>query len=190
MKDLSGAVFCCKFWNDLPGLVRLTESLRGWPCIFVDGRWLNYGRGQPLSTDGSREYLIDMGYSIIDAPDMIEWQSRNAYIEEAQRLGYDYCIVIDSDEWVVNHMVTNELDGADAYVHRQEYNETWHPIYYRIHRTTARHRDRHQTAFINDRQIFTPDSPNVSLITAYDKELRDPEEERYRKQYYRDNPVR
>lgn len=188
-------VVCCKFWNDLPNIIRLVESINGrLPCIFVDGRWLNYGRGEPLSTDGSREYLKKQNIILLDAPDLIEYQSRNVYCQNAQELGYEYCLVIDSDEFIVDldvDLLEKEIGKEDSYSYVQEYDSTSHNIFYRFHKSEARHRERHQDIFINDKHIFNPNSTILKGIrTRYDKKLRNIEEEKYRKQYYARFPIR
>jgi len=193
---MNNVVVCCAFWNDAANIQRLLESIHGELfCIFVDGAWLGYGTGG-LSSDDSREIIQSHENTmLVDAPNLIEHQKRNVYIETADALGFDYCLVIDSDEFVVSLDVSVLLDeltsDQPAYKYEQFYDSTSHWPFYRLHRATARHRTRHQDCFINKTQIFHDDVPSVTGIqTRHDKSLRPPEQEKLKKLYYRDNPVR
>lgn len=188
-------VVCCVFYNDVEGIKRLYESAPFLDYIFVDGRFVNYD-GSELSNDGSREYLKQYpNVILIDAPDMVEYQKRNEYIKRAQELGFDYCFVIDSDEFITEYDYESILKSLslehDAYSHRQDYDSSFHYPYYRIHRSTARHQKKHQEIWIDDRQIFTPNNEIIDgYATRHDKSLRSGERERYNRKYYAENPIR
>lgn len=184
----SNVVICTIFYQDLEGIKRLVNSVNGVDFIFVDGRFINWN-GPKLSEDGSREFLQAKGHIIIDAPDLIEYQKRNRYIEFAQKMGYDYCIVIDSDEYVIKWDISG-IDKDDCYKHEQLHDNSSHFPYYRIHKSTARHRAKHQECFIDDRQIFNQDVKTIPLITRHDKTLRDISRQEYRLKYYDENPIR
>ena len=181
-------VICTIFYQDLAGLKRLVNSVNDVDFIFIDGRFIHWN-GPILSEDGSREFLHSKGHIIIDAPDLIEYQKRNRYIEKAQELGYEYCIVIDSDEYVIKWDISG-INNDDCYKHEQLHDNSSHFPHYRIHSTQARHISKHQECFINNRQIFSQDAKTISLITKHDKTLRPETRQKYRLQYYEENPVR
>lgn len=68
----------------------------------VDGKFKEYpGDFQPLSTDGSREFLKSFSnITIIDRPDSYEIDKRNAYLEAAGKDDMDVLLVIDADEYI------------------------------------------------------------------------------------------
>lgn len=181
-------VICTIFYQDLAGLKRLVSSVNDVDFIFVDGRFIHWN-GPILSEDGSREFLQSKGFTIIDAPDLIEYQKRNKYIEKAQELGYEYCLVMDSDEYVISWDIS-DIDGDDCYKHEQLHDSSSHFPYYRIHKSTARHRIKHQECFIDNKQIFNQDVKTIKLITHHDKTLRSEQRQEYRLKYYNENPVR
>ena len=184
----SNVVICTIFYQDLAGLKRLVNSVNDVEFIFVDGRFINWN-GPILSEDGSREFLQSKGFTIIDAPDLIEYQKRNKYIETAQKLGYEYCIVIDSDEYVVKWDIS-DIQKDDCYKHEQLHDNSSHFPYYRIHKSTARHISKHQECFIGNKQIFNQDVKTIKLVTHHDKTLRSEQRQKYRLKYYNENPVR
>ena len=187
-------IICTIFYQDLKGLERLVSSKHNLDIIFVDGRFLGWD-GPPLSTDGSREFLHSKGYEIIDAPDLIEYQKRNKYVEKAHELGYDYCLVIDSDEYIEYYnrtMIENDLlFFLDSYSHVQKYDSTSHNPYQKLYKTTARHLDNHRQSYIDTRPIFSPDNRIIhGLVTVHDPKHRSEERQRYRLDYYKNNPIR
>lgn len=113
----------------------------------------------------------------------------------AQTLGFDYCLVLDSDEFITElnlKAFQNSLQNKDpAYKIKQTYDQTYHLPYYRLHTTKARHKDRHQQCFLNDNQIFLESIPTVEGLTVrHDKIFRPKEREKYNKIFYEANPVR
>lgn len=90
-------VFGLIFFQDKQSIDRLLPTLPDYPIIAIDGRSLGYPSTNPLSTDGSRESLQKHGAIIIDSPDIMEWQKRDLYLREAERMKVDVLIVIDSD---------------------------------------------------------------------------------------------
>ena len=190
----SKLVICTIFYQDLEGIKKLVNSKHMLDIIFVDGRFIGWD-GPILSDDGSREYILSKGYEIINAPDLIEHQKRNRYIERAQELGYDYCLVIDSDEYIehFNHtMILKDLSlNLDSYSYVQKYDSTDHIPYYRLHSSKARHLDRHQNAFINGNSIFSKGSRIIhGLVTVHNKSHRSNSRQEYRLKYYELNPIR
>ena len=170
------------------GIKKLVESATNFTIIFVDGRFIHWN-DEILSNDGSREYILAQRNCIlVDAPDLIEWQKRNKYIEIAEKLGYEYCFVIDSDEYLISYNVDTLKE--DAYKYEQRYDNTSHFPYYRFHKSIARHVSRHQDIFINNKQIFSQDIPTLNIVTHHDKTQRSEERQLYRLQYYNENPIR
>lgn len=181
-------MICTIFYQDLIGIKKLVKSAPNFTIIFVDGRFIHWN-DEILSNDGSREYILAQRNCILaDAPDLIEWQKRNKYIEIAEKLGYEYCFVIDSDEYLIKYDV-GKLE-QDAYKYEQRYDSTSHFPYYRFHKSIARHTSRHQDIFINSKQIFSQDIPTLNVITQHDKTQRSEERQLYRLKYYNENPIR
>lgn len=98
------------FYNDRRSLRRCVESVIGNVdyIIAVDGKYVyNDWNTEPLSTDGSREYIEDamklyqgQGLFLIDAPNLTEYAKRQIYVDACQPYGVDCLIILDSDEFV------------------------------------------------------------------------------------------
>ena len=86
------------FYNDVESLKKCIPSLKVDKIYAIDGRFKNFDSPQPLSDDGSRQYLKSFkNVKLIDAPDLEQVDKRNIYLKECQE---EFLIVIDSDEWV------------------------------------------------------------------------------------------
>lgn len=99
------------FYQDVKGLRRCLESVYGNVeyVLCVDGRYsyLSEEEGEPLSTDGSREYIREIaqefegrGISLIDAPNLTEAKKRQVYVDATEQYGIDCLLILDSDEYV------------------------------------------------------------------------------------------
>lgn len=86
------------FFDDVNGLKRCIPTLKVDKIYAVDGRFKNFKGKEPLSTDGSREYLQTFKHiQLIDAPDLEEVDKRNVYLRACKE---DFLLRIDSDEWL------------------------------------------------------------------------------------------
>jgi len=86
------------FFNDVKSLKRCIPTLQPDKIYAVDGRFKNFNTPNPLSTDGSREYLKTFkNVKLIDAPDLEEVDKRNIYLKKCEE---EFLLRIDSDEWV------------------------------------------------------------------------------------------
>lgn len=98
-------VFGLIFFQAKAELERLLNSIHtlvpNSQIIAVDGRNLGYPSNNPLSTDGSRELLEKWGATIIDLPDVMEFEKREAYLREAEKTNAAAVIVVDSDHELV-----------------------------------------------------------------------------------------
>jgi len=94
-------VFGLIFFQDKQSIDRLLPTLPKYDVIAVDGRNKGYPSNNLLSTDGSRQSLELHGATIIDLPDVTEFEKRDAYLREAERIKADVLIVIDSDHTLV-----------------------------------------------------------------------------------------
>lgn len=184
------------FYEDMNGLKRLVKSADDFFIIFVDGRWTGWDSRTPLSQDGSREYIQSLdNVCLIDAPDLIEYQARNKYIEKAEELGFKYCLVIDSDEFI-DYLDLKQFEAdlkrdedSYRYIMKQDYGE--HVPYYRLHKSTARHKECHQQVYIDDKPVFRQDSRIIKgLVTWHEKSFRSQEREQERVKYYYKYPKR
>lgn len=100
------------FYQDAAGMKRLIESLNPIPFISsiyaVDGRFVapDYGSSEDpeLSTDFG---LVETErLKIISLPNKKEWQKRQAYMEECYRDRPDFLLVMDSDEYLDIHSMS------------------------------------------------------------------------------------
>ena len=94
-------VFGLIFFQDKQSIDRLIPTLPEYHIIAIDGRARGFPSNNELSTDGSRESLEKHGATIIDLPDVKEFEKRDAYLREAEKLNADVLIVIDSDHQLV-----------------------------------------------------------------------------------------
>jgi hypothetical protein len=100
------------FYQDAPGMKRLIESVSGLPFLShiyaVDGRFVgpDYGSsGDPeLSTDLDG---IPSNVKLISLPNKKEWQKRQAYIEECYQNRPDFLLILDSDEYLDIHSISD-----------------------------------------------------------------------------------
>ncbi len=66
----------------------------------VDGRFLGFDYPTPLSTDGSRELVMEYENTVlIDAPDLKEINKRQIYLDKTKEHDIDLLLVLDSDEF-------------------------------------------------------------------------------------------
>ena len=97
-------------YNDRRSLIRCIDSIYGNVdyVLIVDGKYsYNTYNEEPLSTDGSREYIRDkamnfdgQGLFLIDAPNLTEAKKRQVYIDLTKDYGIDVLLILDSDEYV------------------------------------------------------------------------------------------
>jgi len=97
-------------YNDRRSLMRCIDSVYGNVdyIICVDGKYsYNTYNEEPLSTDGSREYILDkarnfdgQGLYLIDAPNLTESAKRQIYIDLTKDYGIDVLLILDTDEYV------------------------------------------------------------------------------------------
>jgi hypothetical protein len=98
------------FYNDRRSLIRCMDSVYGNVdyILAVDGKYsYNTYNEEPLSTDGSREYIRDkalnfdgQGLYLIDSPNLTEFAKRQVYIDLTKDYGIDVLLILDSDEYV------------------------------------------------------------------------------------------
>lgn len=107
------------FYNDVKGLKRLIESLKGGDLshiILVDGKYRHYGTDEDniTSTDGSIEYITEVQKELkgitkvilISVPNEYEFRKRQAYLDwfYERRKGLRgknvFGLIIDTDEYI------------------------------------------------------------------------------------------
>ncbi|MGE5661122.1 MAG: hypothetical protein ACM3X1_02635 [Ignavibacteriales bacterium] len=101
----------CLFYNCYAELDRLLNSIpKGFIQYFIgiDGVYRYTKEQNPelpeLSTDGSRELILENSKKfipvLVDKPNNLEFNKRNAYLETCEKLGdVDVLIIVDSDEY-------------------------------------------------------------------------------------------
>ena len=100
------------FYNDYLNIKRLLDSVKKGEelgvisgIIAVDGRYPGFrsDNGTGLSIDGSRELLkAHRNVTLIDMPNRAQVAKRNKYLSMSKKLGFDFLIIADSDEYFVN----------------------------------------------------------------------------------------
>lgn len=86
------------FYDDRKSLERCIPTIDADTIYAIDGRFKNFNSPNPLSTDGSREYLQRFENVILmDAPDLLEVQKRNVYLKACKE---EFLFVVDSDHWM------------------------------------------------------------------------------------------
>lgn len=92
----------CVYYNDAKSIERLLEStdLDFDYRFMIDGRFFAH-RGEPLSTDGSREIVNSFDRVVtLDLPDLTEAQKRNGYLWLSKKYDIEWLLILDSDEYV------------------------------------------------------------------------------------------
>ena len=94
-------VACINCYNDWPLIKECVESIYDQVdrIIAVDGRFINYPKGNWYSTDGTIEYLTSLEkVELIFAAGLLETEKRNVYMDMLKP--GDTVLVIDGDETV------------------------------------------------------------------------------------------
>ena len=187
---------CCSFYNDRKGLEKLLESTDEFFRIFIDGRWKSYPGNTPISDDGSRE-LIQASHDciLVDNPDLIEYKKRNVYIGFAQKLGFDYCLVLDSDEYIEYldyDEFVSQLDGDPAYTIPQiDENDGFSRYSLRLHSTKCYHFDRHNQLWNNLQPLDLSKNKIINgILVRHDKSHREKKRELENLLYYDRQQIR
>src|SRR6185503_5890070 len=103
MKIASGTIF----YNDCKSLERTLNSLKDkvdW-MICIDGRFKHFKDDMAMwSTDGSRELVKSYDNAImLTVANTYEVQKRQAYVDFCTLNKYDWLLIIDSDEYVLEY---------------------------------------------------------------------------------------
>lgn len=187
---------CCSFYNDRIGLERLLESTDEFFRIFIDGRWKNYPGLTPISDDGSRELIQNSHCCIlVDNPDLVEYQKRNKYIESAKRLGFNYCLVLDSDEYIAyldyDEFVSNLGKNLTYTFPQLDENDGVNRYNLRLHSTECYHYDRHNSLWHEGTQADLSTNPIINgLLVAHEKDHRPRQRNIMNEIYYEKYPLR
>src|SRR3989337_1384426 len=97
------------FYNDVDGLRRLIPSLLKSGVSYYDiqafdGPFKQFPHnGMELSTDGSREYLQEIGIRIFDCGIGSHVEKTNIRFKMADKYGYDFMFAIDCDEYMMGN---------------------------------------------------------------------------------------
>ena len=186
---------CCLFFEKLDEVKRMVGSADDFFIIFVDNKWPDWDSPNILSSDGTREYINSLdNVVLLDAPNVVEHKARNMYVEKARELGFEYCLIVDSDEFIIEfheaEFMESLEDNLDAYTLKMIQDENPTYPFCRLFKTTARYLDRHQTCYIGDKQIFESGKVIQGIITKHDKTLRPEGYEDIKLQYYYSHPIR
>jgi hypothetical protein len=98
------AVGCCVF-QDVQGVLRLIESC--WKKVdyifLIDGKYKFYDADFPLSTDNLDYETENYPNVLIEyAPDLLEHEKRNKYLELCKEFKIDFLLIVDSDEYFID----------------------------------------------------------------------------------------
>ena len=110
---VSRVVACLNVWNDKAALERSVPTWKSYVdhVIVVDGSYDAISHS--LSTDGTREFLLQQFNSIeiIDAPGLAQCDKRTKYCERGQE--GDYLFIIDADEHVQDASMLMNIPPCD-----------------------------------------------------------------------------
>lgn len=114
------------FFENLTELVRMRNSLPfDMPLIAVNGAYSDFDTGHKFSHDGSREFLLSYPNSEVIDFTALQPEKRQKYLDRAGELGYDYLIILDSDEYIHpeyndwNLFKKNLVETAEQYPNEQ-----------------------------------------------------------------------
>lgn len=94
-------VVALPYFDSLHELRRINETLPRWmPIIGVDGRYKFFPSDHDYSVDGSTEFLKKRPHTVIDQFCGDQVEKRQRYLDIAGDLGYDYVLVMDTDEYI------------------------------------------------------------------------------------------
>lgn len=89
------------FLENLKELKRMRESLpKDIPIIAINGAYDDFQTYHRYSLDGSKEYLLSFPNTEVIDYAALQPAKRQKYLDRAGELGYDYLIIMDSDEFV------------------------------------------------------------------------------------------
>ena len=83
------------FYDDLESLKRCIPTIHADTIYAIDGRFKNFNSPNPLSTDGSREFLQSFAnVKLTDVPDLEQVEKRNFYLKECKE---DFLVLLLND---------------------------------------------------------------------------------------------
>jgi len=108
-------------------------------CLMIDGRYRGYEDKEALSTDGSRELVLDYQkkygkerIQLWDKPNEHERFKRDYYLRLASQQQIPFVCICDSDEWLDCKSPLSLLDEIraihQAWLDRESYTEQYPPI--------------------------------------------------------------
>ncbi len=121
------------FYQCVDELKRLIPTIIEADVIYaIDGKYDVYNADNHLSTDGSREYLMQFpNVKIFDEPNQKQVKKRNRYFIEAGNDDCDWLLVVDSDiwfegSWTMLRKHIQEIENTDKV-------RLWMPHYRELH---------------------------------------------------------
>lgn len=191
----------CIILNDVKGLKRLLGSIPDLFTVYViDGRFKDF-EGPILSDDGTRELARDYTSVVLtDAPDLMENQKRQVYMDKAANDGVDFLLQVDSDEYIkidVEKFVKSceELSKMDKYAFQVEMDyfdlrwqvQTPHRLFYKPSEIT--YPKYHNEIWAKGRMINSEYGVIVEGVRlVHDKSVRTQEREAINKRWYQRYP--
>ena len=86
-------------WYQDPSIFRMIESIpKEWDILIVDGVFTGSDAKEKYSSEELRDEILTYPNTKLFNRADLEYKVRNKYHEESE--DYDYCLVIDSDEWI------------------------------------------------------------------------------------------
>lgn len=191
--------------TQLPELQRCLDSLTDfYPVIIVNGKWNDINGDNPRSIPEAIELIGSYSNVIyIESPNQPEFINRNKYLIQATKMGCDYLIWIDSDEYVesvnynnlvkeIDNIFTNEPDKYTFLINfydKRMGGACWQKRGVR-HPAFSRHRNRHNELWFVDKQILKyPAKAPPSLVIHQDKYYRSLEREFIMNKRNHENPI-
>lgn len=115
VKSVELDVGFCFYENSLETVKRAVESFRYHVrnIYAIDGKFLEFESSDLLSTPDVRNYLRSIdNVVLVDAPNELEHNKRQIYLDLCNRDKSDYLLIMDADEYI-----TDETDWDVTYTH-------------------------------------------------------------------------
>lgn len=200
------AIGTCVYIEDkeqLPELERFLDSVKDWyPVIIVNGKWKDYRGKSGRSIPEVSELIQSYSNTIeVDYPNHLESQARNQYMIIAAKMDCEAVLIIDTDEYLegdrgvfLNNLQKTMLKEPDKLAFKITLNsersggDHWPPRLI-LNPMFCRYRDRHNSIFFNNNDVFRNQGSVIRGLKLYEKkDFRTKQREETMKERNRANP--
>lgn len=176
---------CC--YADPEGMRRLLESTKEFfGVICVVCRWEDFEYNNGKNDEMIKVIKSYKNTILIQADGLPQFMARNLYLQCAGVMGFDALLILDSDEVLkeMNWYIPKETNA---------YNVKWNDIVLPrviVNPKECRYKDRHNQVWYKGFELFGRDTGHIEGIAIVsDKSFREPERERYQREYNLSHPT-